>query len=81
MHSKTNFKLSDIGIELFSNNGRSGKLRLHQTHHANRMSNEMFAHRAIAEEDKWPAGIVETASVAQFKLKLHTLFMLRYFID
>ena len=82
INSKTDFKLSDIVIEFIANNGRSGKLSLHQTYHANRVSDGLFAHRAIADWNNKPAGIAETAFLACFKLKcIYTLSHVQNFID
>jgi ribonucleases P/MRP protein subunit RPP40 len=78
IHGKTDFKLSDIGVELSINNERSGKLRLQQSHHASRVSKGMFAHRAATEWNNLPAGVAETASLSAFKSKLRAHLSSQY---
>jgi hypothetical protein len=73
MYGKMDFCLADIGIKLAANNERSGKFRLAQHHHASRVSNALFQHRAVCEWNALPDRIAKSVSLSQLKklLKVH----------
>ena len=57
MHGQSDYKLSDIGVALSTNNERSGKVRLEQKQHALCISSSLFPHRAVREWNAHPYDI------------------------
>ena len=47
IHDQVDFYLEDIGVMSSKNNERSGKLRLEQHSHVNRITSGLFVHRAV----------------------------------
>jgi hypothetical protein len=72
MHGKSDYKLSDIGVALSTNNERSGKVRLEQCQHALHISRSLFAHRAVREWNALPSDISTRPTLCSFKSKLYS---------
>ena len=67
MYGRVDYCLEDNCIKLAANNERSGKSRLTQHHHASRVSNVLFQHRAVCEWNALPERLSKGLSFGQFK--------------
>ena len=78
MHGLVDFHLEDIGVMSSKNNERSGKLRLEQHSHGNRITNGLFVQRAVREWNQLPAKVAELRTLTRFKsaLKSMQLFLI-----